>query len=71
MNRRVLITGDYKSLAYGDRVPSRGVSVKGRVLYEDGQRLGRTVSTRARAAFEYLIEPDGCSLRIYYTPEAN
>jgi hypothetical protein len=69
VNRALLITGDYTSLAYGDLVPKRGVAVKGKALYDDGRLLGRTVSTPARAAFEYVIEPDGNSLRITYTPE--
>ena len=71
MNRAVLITGDYTSLLPGQKVPARGVSVCGARVYEDGVHVGRTVSTRSRAAFEYVIEPDGDSLRIYYTPEAN
>lgn len=67
---KVHVTGDYTSLAYSDPIPKRGTAVKGKALYEDGKLLGRTVSTRARAAFQYLIEPDGDSLRIYYRPEA-
>ena len=66
---RTLVTGDYTSLKPWDRVPSRGTAVRGRTVYEDGKRLGTTHSTPARAAFEYIVEPDGDHLRIHYTPE--
>jgi hypothetical protein len=69
VNRALLITGDYVSLLPGEPVPKRGTAVCGLRLYDDGQYLGSTVSTPARAAFEYVIEPDGNSLRITYTPE--
>lgn len=62
------ITGDYASLKGWDRIPSRGTAVKGVRLYENGVHLGRTVCPPGRRAFEYLIEPGGNSLRIWYAP---
>lgn len=70
MNRAMLIVGDCMSLLPGDPVPKRGTAVRGRALYDGGVHIGRTFCTRARAAFEYVIEPDGDSLRILYTREA-
>jgi hypothetical protein len=70
MSSAVLVTGDYTTLLYGDLVPRKGVAVRGIDVFDDGQYLGRTISTPARAAFEYVVEPDGDSLRIYYTPES-
>lgn len=67
--RQVHITGDYVSVKPWGRIPSRGTAVKGVRLYSDGKYLGRTVSTPTMVAFDYVIEPDGDSLRIHYTPE--
>jgi hypothetical protein len=67
--RAVLVCGDYQSLQPGDKVPARGVAVMGQRVYSDGRRVGRTSSTRASAAIQYVIEPDGEALHIYYTPE--
>jgi hypothetical protein len=65
-----LVTGDYASLLYGDKIPARGTAVMGTRLYENGEYLGLTVSTPTRPAFETVLEPRGEYMLIHYVPEA-
>lgn len=64
MSCEPLFASDYVELHPGDKVPSRGLAVKGRLVYKDGTLLGATDGTRDNPAIQWVIE----GVEIRYRP---
>lgn len=65
-----VIGSDYEEIFPGDKVPARGLAMKGGLVYEDGRLLGVATSTPAHAAVEFVLERRGCTVEIRYRPLA-
>lgn len=68
MTVRKAIGGDIVTLYHGDKVPRRGLAMRGAIVYEDGRELGFATSTPAHAAVTTVLEPRGEYVEVRYLP---
>jgi hypothetical protein len=59
---------DYVELTSRQRVPAKGLALRGALVYEDGREIGVATGTPANAAVQHVMCARGDYVEIRYLP---
>lgn len=69
MTIRAVDGSDIVDLIHGDKIPTRGLAMRGALVYDDGVLLGvATPNLPWHPAVEFWVDPRGFFARVYYRP---
>jgi hypothetical protein len=69
MTIKVVDASDVVDILYGDKIPVRGLTMRGALVYEDGVLLGvATANLPWHPAVECWVDPRGEFVRVFYRP---
>lgn len=66
--RKVIGSDDIVALYHGEKIPCRGLAMRGALVYEDGSLLGVAHGTALAPAIQYRVEPRGNTVEVRYQP---
>lgn len=68
MKPKVTTCSDYVELGHGDKVPKRGVALRGALVFEDGRQIGIATPTATHAAATEVMDVRSDYVEIRYVP---